>query len=170
MSPDDPPAGRWRHMKERDLALVGAVAARVHPAYPEDAAVFAERLSLYPDGCRVFERESHIAAYVVSHPWRYREPPSLNMLLGALPPKPSTFYIHDLALAPDVRGTGAGADLVASLATCARAAGLPTMSLIAVNGSIGFWQRQGFSPIAEPSLTEKLRSYSDDAQFMVRDL
>jgi N-acetylglutamate synthase-like GNAT family acetyltransferase len=92
------------------------------------------------------------------------------MLLGALPPKPWSFYIHDLALAPDVRGTGAGADLVASLATCARAAGLPTMSLIAVNGSIGFWQRQGFSPIAEPSLTEKLRSYSDDAQFMVRDL
>jgi hypothetical protein len=44
------------------------------------------------------------------------------------------------------------------------------MSLVAVNGSERFWQHQGFAPVAVPELEAKLRSYSDDARFMVRAL
>ncbi len=84
-------------------------------------------------------------AYVVSHPWRRLEAPALNSLLGTLPATPSTFYIHDLALAPAVRNTGAASQIVAWLAERALADGIRQMSLIAVNGSAGFWQRQGFT-------------------------
>ena len=91
-------SGRWRAMAAADLPGVNALAARIHPSFPEDEAVFAERLRLYPDGCRVFERGSGIEAYVISHPSLHAEPPALNSLLGALPETPSTFYIHDLAL------------------------------------------------------------------------
>ena len=41
---------RWRPMVEGDVAAMIAVADAVHPAYPEDAAVFAERLHLFPKG------------------------------------------------------------------------------------------------------------------------
>src|SRR5690606_14911197 len=65
--------GHWRPMERRDLRAVLAVADVVHAAYPEDAAVFEERLLLFGEGCLVFEDGEPgggIAAYVVSHPWR----------------------------------------------------------------------------------------------------
>jgi len=157
-------------MSVADLPLVSVLAARIHPDYPEDDAVFAERLRLYPLGCRVLEGEEGLLAYVVSHPWHHLEPPSLNALLGALPSRPSTFYIHDLALAPEARGTRAAGLVVDELADHARKAGLPTMSLIAVNGSAGFWRRHGFEAVQNPLLDSKLRSYGDDARFLARTL
>ncbi|EKS42431.1 hypothetical protein HMPREF9696_00596 [Afipia clevelandensis ATCC 49720] len=153
-----------------DLPAVNALAARIHPEYPEDPAVFAERLRLYPDGCRVFERGDGIEAYVVSHPWQRTEPPALNSLLGELPAIPSAYYIHDLALTPDVRGSGAASEIVAWLGAHARASGFSGMSLIAVNSSSGFWQRQGFEVTRNPQLDAKLRSYGDDAVYMTRSL
>jgi ribosomal protein S18 acetylase RimI-like enzyme len=160
----------WRPMTITDLPQVGALAAVIHPDFPEDRAVFAERLRLYPAGCHVLAQGEELAAYVVSHPWIDRRPPALNDLLGALPARPSTYYIHDLALAPTARGSGAGGKIVAQLVTLARSEALRTMSLVAVNGSERFWQRQGFASVAMPELEAKLRSYSDDARFMVRAL
>ncbi|WP_458756268.1 GNAT family N-acetyltransferase [Afipia sp. TerB] len=160
----------WRPMTETDLPSVGALAATIHPDFPEDEAVFIERLRLYPAGCHVLARSNVLEAYVVSHPWIERNPPALNDLLGALPGRPSTYYIHDLALASRARGGGAGAQIVAQLATLARGERLTTMSLVAVNGSERFWQRQGFAAADMPELDEKLRSYSDDARFMIRAL
>lgn len=160
----------WRPMSEADLPAVSELAAAIHPDFPEDDAVFAERLRLYSAGCHVLARGAALAAYVVSHPWIDRQPPALNDLLGALPEQPSTYYIHDLALAPAIRGGGASAKIVAQLAALARAEKLPTMSLVAVNGSERFWQRQGFAPVAVPELEGKLRSYSTDARFMLQVL
>lgn len=161
---------RWRPMTAADLPAVNALAALIHPGYPEDAAVFAERLRLYPPGCRVLERDGELAAYVVSHPWVDRAPPSLNTLLGELPARPSSYYLHDIALLPEVRGTGAAVEAVTSLAEQARVERLPSLSLIAVNGSEGFWRRQGFAPVEDQALAAKLCSYGGDAQFMIRML
>lgn len=160
----------WRQMQPADLPAVNALAALIHPSYPEEAAVFAERLRLYPRGCRVLERDGELAAYVVSHPWVDRAPPPLNTLLGELPAKPTTYYLHDLALLPEARGSGAAVEVVTSLAEQARVERLPSLSLIAVNGSAGFWRRQGFEAVPDGLPAEKLRSYGDDAQFMIRTL
>lgn len=165
-----PIPGGWRAMTAADLPAVNALAARIHPEYPEDAAVFAERLRLYPEGCRVFARGTGIEAYVVSHPWLHAEPPALNSLLGKLPAASSTYYIHDLALAPEAQGSGAGAAVVTWLAAHALTSGLSGMSLIAVNGSSGFWRNQGFAVTRNPQLDAKLRSYGDDAVYMTRVL
>ena len=158
-------------MTAADLAAVCALSATIHQAFPEDDAVFAERLRLYPSGCYVYRNAETIAAYVLSHPWRALDAPALNSLLGELPARPSTYYIHDLALAPQARGTGAASAVVAMLAAHARKAGFSSMSLVAVNGSSRFWQRQGFARVEAPALAEKLRSYrDDDVQFMTRKL
>lgn len=160
----------WRAMTAADLPRVLAVAARVHAAYPEDAAVFAERLRLYPAGCRVCEGEGRLLGYVLSHPWRERAVPALNSLLGALPASPDTYYLHDLALLPEARGAGAGSAIVAALIAQARGAGLPTLSLVAVHGSEGFWRRHGFETVEDPALADTLASYDESARFMMRPL
>jgi ribosomal protein S18 acetylase RimI-like enzyme len=161
----------WRAMTTSDLASVSAVAAAVHPSHPEDIAVFAERLALYPAGCHVLVApRDTLGGYVVSHPWRDREPPALNTMLGALPAGPSTYYIHDIALMPEARRASAAREIVASLIGHARAAGFPTVSLIAVNDSQAFWERMGFRRIEDTRLTAKLASYGEAACFMALDL
>ena len=153
-------------MQPDDLPAVAAVARMIHVDYPEDAAVFAERLHLHPAGCLVLASADAISGYVVSHPWRAGDPPALNTLLGAIPGRPNTYYIHDLALLPDRRGTGKAAELVTRLVAHAASLDLVALSLIAVGGSQPFWQRQGFAIESAPSVN--LASYVGLTAYMVR--
>ena len=163
---------RWRQMRHADLRAVERIAAEVHPDYPEDPAIFVERLRLYPPGCRVCTSADGetVQAYLLSHPWYLLQPPPLGSLLGTLPATPTTYHLHDLALLPQTRGSGAGRAIVQALAEHARANGLATLSLVAVNASMGFWERNGFTVYVEPRLVEKLRSYDDAACLMIRRL
>lgn len=160
----------WRAMTTADLPEIKAVAAAVHPDYPEDEAVFAERAALYPAGCHALADGEGVAGYVLSHPWRQGEFPALNVLLGEIPADASVYYIHDLALLPRARGSGAASDIVSRLTGHARAAGFATMALVAVSRSAGFWQRHGFRVTHDASLDRKLASYDDAARYMTREL
>ncbi len=155
-------------MAPEDLPDVEAVGARVHPDYPEDDAVFQERLRLYPAGCLVLRAGAGIAGYAISHPGLLDHPPKLNTLLGALPAHPDSYFIHDLAVLAQARGSGAGAAAIAHLAEQARGRGFVTLSLVAVSGSAGFWQRLGFAPI--DAMTPRVASYGPTARFMLRRL
>jgi GNAT superfamily N-acetyltransferase len=157
----------WRAMTPADLAAVGGIAAVVHPAFPEDEAVFAERLALHPAGCRLLTVADEPAGYAVSHPWRTGSLPVLNALLGAIPAEADTYYIHDLALLPSARGTGAGAAIVQDLKRHALSLGFASLSLVAVNNSAAFWERQGFAAAPPGAAAEKLASYGGDARLMV---
>ena len=151
-------------MAAPDLRDVERVAAAVHPDHPEDAAVFRERMSLYPAGCFVLDGATGIRGYVLSHPWVFGRPPSLNTMLGKLPEAADTLYLHDLALLLPARAGGAGSRAVALIAERARGEGLATVSLLAVGRSPGFWQRHGFRAV---DLGVDLSSYGT-ATFMVR--
>lgn len=159
----------WRPMTEADLPDVIAIADAVHPDFPEDEVVFANRLALHPCGCGVLDGDNGIKGYVVSHPWHFKQPPALNSLLTPAA-SPSTFYIHDLALLPETRKSGAGAVIVAMLVARAKLLNLPNMTLVAVNNSVHFWQRQGFIALRDAELDRKLQSYGEHARFMIRDL
>jgi len=157
-------------MAAGDLATVEAIAAQVHPGFFEAPEVFAERQALYPQGTHLLEIDGTPSGYILSHPWRLRHLPALNSLLGAIPAEADTYYIHDLALLPTARGTGAAGSIVAQLTELAHEKGFATMSLVAVNGSLGFWRKQGFAPVDAPELAAKLLSYEDAARFMVKAL
>lgn len=158
-------------MKPADLTAVMAIAAEVHPDYPEDRAVFAERLTLAPEGCRVLaDARDDALGYLVSHPWPPGAVPALNALLGEVPVEVDNWYIHDLALLPVARGGGAASAAVREIAALAAEKGCATLSLVAVAGSSGFWQRQGFRPVDDPALARKLASYDDAARYMQRPL
>ncbi|OYU88324.1 MAG: GNAT family N-acetyltransferase [Bradyrhizobiaceae bacterium PARB1] len=159
----------WRAMTAADLPAVKTLADIIHPAFPESAAVFANRLALHPAGCEILDGHGGPKGYVLSHPWHDCSPPPLDAVLEPVT-SPSTYYIHDLALLPETRGSGAGAAIVGILAARARTLQLPNMTLVAVNNSVHFWQRQGFTVTHDPALEAKLASYGDQAHFMTRDL
>lgn len=162
--------GLWRPATEADLAAIVTIADVVHVNYPEEDAVIAERLRLYPAGCALLELDGKPAGYTLTHPWRYAEPPSLNMRLQAIPERATTYYVHDLALLPETRGSGAGSAMADAILSHARDSGYANASLVAVNSSVPFWSRFGFDVTDEPSLRAKLLTYDADARFMVRTL
>lgn len=155
-------------MTTLDLPVIEAIAASVHPAFPEDIVVFAERQRLYPDGTRLLELDGEPAGYILSHPWRFGALPALNSLLGAIPDDADTYYLHDLALLPAARGTGAAAMIVGDMLRHARLGGFPSASLVAVNGSLPFWYKHGFREVPAPELAQKLASYEAAARLMAK--
>jgi GNAT superfamily N-acetyltransferase len=164
------PGVAWRTLTGYDLPAVEQIAAQVHPAFFESGEVLAERQRLYHNGAYLLEVNERPAGYVLSHPWQLGDLPPLNTLLGTLPADADTYYIHDLALLPVARRVGAASFITNALAKHARARGFPTMSLVAVNGSRGFWERHEFLPADAPHLNEKLQSYEPEAILMVRRL
>lgn len=142
-------------MRASDLADVVAVADVVHLAYPEDPAVFANRLELFAPGCLIAEENGGILGYCIAHPGTVGEPPPLDTVLPALPAAADCLYIHDVALLPAARGRQLGVALARRLEDVARAHGFTRMALTAVNNSDGFWGALGY----QPQPCAKLASY-----------
>lgn len=135
----------WRAMEADDIAGVAAISDAVHGRFTEPAEVYRERLSLYPGGCFVLEQDGALAGYLVSHPWTRRSSPELGQLIGSLPQPGQTYYLHDLALLPAARGTGAGRSGLDLVERCARAAGFADVTLTAVHGADSYWAARGFA-------------------------
>ena len=161
----------WRAMTPDDLAAVITLAGHIHTDYPEDAAVFAERLALCPTGCLVLDGPLGVVGYLISHPWQGPLSPPLNTLLGALPTTPESWYIHDVALAPAARGAGHAGKVVPLVEGMARQHGLPRLSLTSTGQALSFWHRQGF---VDEVITEAeraiLASYDPQARLMTRSV
>ena len=156
-------------MTPSDLDGVVQVASEAFPNHPEGRDCFADRLRLYPAGCRVLADESGaVSGYLVAYPWRLDDAPALNARLAALPETPDVLYLHDLALAAYARGGGRAAEAVALAVDTARSGGLSTIALIAVNDAEAFWTRQGFRRRQSPVMSTKLTSYGETAVYMIR--
>ena len=159
-------------MTTDDIPRLLQVANRVHPTLPESDYVFTERWKLFPEGCLVLadDTDNKVCGYAVSHPIRSGQPPALNSLLGAIPQDADQYYIHDVAIIPELRGHGFAAEGIRKLLRLADNR-YPTTCLISVYGTSPFWRRFGFAPVPElvgVVLAEKLRNYGDDATYMQR--
>jgi ribosomal protein S18 acetylase RimI-like enzyme len=158
--------GTWRPMRPDDLPAVLALSRLVHPHHPERLEIFAERLDLFPDGCLVLDGFTSSGGYLVSHPWQGGRPIPLDTRLGALPPSPDRFHLHDLALHSRMRGRGAGRSAVAHAAAIAQEHALSRLSLVALPDSHGFWRRLSFH---DEDAVPLAAGYGDGARFMSRD-
>ncbi|MCK1733764.1 GNAT family N-acetyltransferase [Bradyrhizobium sp. 138] len=160
----------WRPAHASDLPAIGAIAARIHPDLPERPEVFAEKMRLYPDGCRVLVAGDEIAGYGFSHPWRQHRIPPLDGFLARLPDDADGLYVHDVAVLPDFRG-GVVRAYIADIEQLARASGIATLALVSVYATRPLWERLGFRPVkADAELRAKLVSYGEGATYMLRDL
>lgn len=160
----------WRPAHASDLAAISAIAARIHPDIPESPAVFAEKMRLYPDGCRVLVADDEIAGYGFSHRWKQHRIPPLDGFLARLPDDADCLYVHDVAVLPDFRG-GVLRVYIADIEQLARASGIATLALVSVYATRPLWERLGFRPVtADAELRAKLVSYGEGATYMLRDL
>ena len=157
-------------MRPSDIDAVIAIAAEVHPGYPEDAEVLTQKYAAFSEGCFAFDVGGDVRGYALSHPWYAGKMPKLNQFIEALPGECDSYYLHDIALLPSAQGRGAAKALAELLATLAWESGFTVIQLCAVNGSASFWQRQGFEKIDAPELASTLASYGADVHFMSRDL
>ncbi len=171
-----------RPLQTSDLQAVIQVQSQCYPsAYWEGMEAFAAKLtgapacswvasqSLRP--CEAMRDANALArAYLVCLPVDEETFPALNASTWQAPVQPTMLYIHDLAVSPTLRGTGAGAALIGLAHERARALGLQQMALVAVQGSVPFWERHGFMA-RQPThagLRAKLASFGSDATFMRR--
>lgn len=160
----------WRPAHTSDLPAITAIAARIHPALPERPEVFAEKMRLYPDGCRVLVAGDDIAGYGLAHPWKRHQIPPLDRFLERLPEDADCLYVHDIAVLPDRRG-GVARAYMTGIAELARASGIATLALVSVYTTRPLWERLGFRPVtADAALHVKLASYGEGATYMLRDL
>jgi len=160
----------WRSARPSDLIAISAIAARIHPDLSESPDVFAEKMRLYPDGCRVLVADDEIAGYGLAHPWKQYRIPPLNRFLERLPDDADCLYVHDVAVLPDFRG-GVARAYVATTEELARASRIATLALVSVYATRPLWERLGFQPVtADAELRAKLASYGEDATYMLRDL
>lgn len=160
----------WRRACAEDLEAISAIARRIHPELPERPEVFAEKMRLSPDGCRVLAAGNEIAGYGFAHPWMQHHIPPLDRFLDRLPDAADCLYVHDVAVLPDCRG-GAARAYVAGIEQLARSSGIATLALVSVYGTRPLWERLGFEPVtADAALQDKLASYGPSATYMLREL
>ena len=164
-------AVHWRPMRAEDVDGVVAVAAAAFPDHFERRECFAERFALFPQGCFALATGQEVTGYLIAYPWPLGAIPPLDSLLGLLPEARDTWYLHDLALHPAMRGQGHARPIVERLVQVAQSAGVQRIALVSVNDSVRFWRGLGFAPVAgDAALTRKLESYGDAARYMIREL
>ncbi|KAL2796709.1 acyl-CoA N-acyltransferase [Aspergillus keveii] len=167
----------WRPLTLDDITALMTIANKVHTTLPERPEIFAERITLYPSGCLALEQEKdkQLVGYAISHPIRRGEPPELDTLLGddisidADAPD-AAYYIHDVAVLPEVRGKGYAGICVELLLGNAAAKGFSIVCLVSVYGTGQFWGRYGFKKGDEvgEKLRLELEGYGEDAIYLER--
>ncbi|RXH39063.1 GNAT family N-acetyltransferase [Bradyrhizobium zhanjiangense] len=161
---------RWRRARTADLAAIGAIAALIHPDLSERPDVFAEKMRLCPDGCRVLAADEGIVGYGLAHPWKQHQIPPLDGFLASLPDDADCLYVHDVAVLPDARG-GVARAYIATIEQLARSMGIAALALVSVYATRPLWERFGFRPVTmDAELRAKLAYYGEGATYMLRDL
>ena len=156
----------WRAMAPEDIPAAAALADRVHPAFFEDPAVFADRLALFPAGSLVLVAGGALGGYALAYPCASFRPPPLDTVLGRLAPDADVLYIHDVALAPERRGAGLAVPGIERL--LALAAPFGRAELVSVYGTAPFWGRFGFRDETARVPPGRLAPYGADARYMAR--
>jgi len=114
-------------------------------------------------------QQDTVIGYLISAPGRFEYPPELNAMKFNLPHNPDSFYLHDVAVAPHARMTGAGKALVEKFIAKTRELNFSHACLIAVQDSQSYWQRYGFHPARQTSVPRnKLSSYGEKVEYMER--
>lgn len=159
---------RIRPMLRDDLPAVLAIQSVCYTQIePESRASFEAKLAAAPASCYVALGGAGIVGYLVALPGLFGAPPPLNADACHVPAAPDCLYLHDLAVAPPARASGAGRALVEAFFGHLETARLARATLIAIQSSAPYWQRHGFRAVAAgAALQARLASYGGDVQYM----
>lgn len=160
-----------RLMQPSDIPAVIALQDSCYSdALFEPPALLAARLASATQSCWLAENPiGELLAYLFSYP----------SLLGKITvlatdfvvaDKPELLYLHDMAVSEQARGLGLAKLLLASAKQYAKQLNLTQLALVAVQGSVPYWQKQGF--VVQEKLNQDaqaaLNSYTGErAQYML---
>jgi predicted N-acetyltransferase YhbS len=157
-----------RVMTAADLPAVLKIQAACYTGVtPESQESLQAKLSASRSTCLIASVDGHSVGYLISLPWDFSRPPTLNALTCELPPSPTCLHLHDLAVMPAARASGAGRALVEAFLRRLKKSDLGRASLVAVQNSAAYWQRYGFRPVPSSALLNaSLATYGDDVAYM----
>jgi predicted N-acetyltransferase YhbS len=159
-----------RTMVEGDIPDVLEIQAVCYTALtPESGESLHAKLDASRSTCFIASLSGDTVGYLISVPWRLSSPPELNAQTCRLPDSPDCLYLHDLAVAPRARKSGAGRVLVEAFLARVGELGFARASLVAVQNSVPYWERHGFRPVKpSASLRAKLATYGAGVVYMAR--
>ena len=160
----------WQPLEKQNIESLNKIADQIHTNVPERPEVFAEKMRLFPVGCRGLIFENRLVGYGISHLWNLNDIPSLNEFLKQLPENPNCIYIHDVVVIPEMRGhrvTDKYMDYIKELAV---KMSINSLALVSLYGTDTFWSRFGFKIYSNDELKSKLASYGETAKYMVCNL
>ena len=163
-----------RLIEPADIQAIAAIQDSCYDdALYEEDALMSRRLAAQPQSCWVAEnRAQEVLAYLLSYP-------SLDNKVAPLGSDfpvykaPQLLYLHDMAVSPKARGQALAPALLACAEQYARKIGFNCLALVAVQGSVPYWQKQGFTlvPLDEPTQLQALASYiGQNACYMKKSL
>lgn len=170
MSYADVLSPKWRLATAQDLLTIDCIADQIHTGLPERPEVFAEKQRLFPIGCQALQVGDLVVGYGISHPWMLFDIPPLDAFLKMLPANSDCLYIHDVAVLPKYRGSGAAGAYVKAVEREAYRLGIAALALVSVYDTHPMWAKHGFRTIEAIDLCAKLRSYGPTAKYMVSSL
>ena len=158
-----------RMMAEADIPVVLEIQAVCYTEVtPESDESLHAKLRASRSTCFIASIEGAIVGYLIALPWELANPPALNAETCRLPPAPDCLYLHDLAVAPGARKSGAARTLVEAFLARLRDLDLGCASLVAVQGSAPYWERYGFRVVSPSATLEaKLGTYGERVAYMV---
>lgn len=110
----------------------------------ESPALVEQRLAAAANSCWLAENaDGELLAYLFSYP---SADGYVTPLAHAFRPvyHAQLLYLHDMAVSTKARGLGLASQLLATAKQHALSLGLNKLALVAVQGSMPYWQRQGF--------------------------
>ncbi|MBY9067890.1 GNAT family N-acetyltransferase [Hyphomonas sp. WL0036] len=156
------------------LASVVKVQAEAFtPDLLETPAVFADRLARFGEHFRVALMADRTVGYLVCFPWKLGDTPVNNENFPETLPDPDCFYIHDMALLPEARGSGLARAMLEDAYAQADRMGFDAVSLVAVGQSGSYWDKMGYVPytaVSPAKLQRILDIYGPGARLMARPI
>jgi predicted N-acetyltransferase YhbS len=159
-----------RRLTPVDLSAVMQIQAQSYHAHlHEPPESFAAKLSAGANYCFVAIRDDAVIAYAVAIPSLFGEWLELGDVEQCVPGNADCVYLHDIAVRPDARSSGAASALVEAVLSAAAADGYTRAALVAVSGARSYWERHGFdSASIDDRRRQQLSAYGEGATYMVR--
>lgn len=160
-----------RLMQHDDLPAVIALQDQCYSdALYEPPTLLSQRLASAPQSCWLVEAaDGELLAYLFSYPALLGKVTVLASPF-AVAQEPELLYLHDMAVSDQARGQGVARALLMQAKQYAAELGLSTLALVAVQGSVPYWQKQGFviQPPLNAAAEAALKSYTGErAQYML---
>ena len=160
-----------RGANEHDMDRILEIQSKCfRPGYHESRDSLFSKIKSSSDTCIIAVVGNEIAGYFFSVPTDFYEPLVFNSTQHILNSTPDCLYLHDLSVDPKFRGMGIGSILLERLHEKAKEKSLNKLSLIAIDGLVPYWSKNGFSVVTviPQKLSDCLQSYGKSCTYMLK--